>query len=942
MSRAFNSRPHVFLLLKRLFLLLLIAAQLVLPLSGRAAPQRQEASTRQQADLLLQKLTPEERVGQIFIFNFQGIDTTQETSIYDLIVNYHIGGVALSAANDNFTAGSDALNQIISMNRQIQLNRWSNSQQQHTNPLSGDTFIPNFIPLFIAVSQQGDGAPYDQILNGVTPLPNQMAIGATWNPELARQAGSILGQELSALGINLLFGPSLDVLETTLPEGGSGLGSRTFGGDPFWVGLMGHAYITGVHQGSNGKVAVAARNFPGIGGADRVPEEEMATVRKSLDQLQNFDLAPFFDVTGNAPSPEAAADALLASHIRYQGFQGNIRATTRPVSFDQQAFNLLMSLPPLTTWRNNGGVMISDDLGSRAVRRFYEITNPEQPFDARRVSLNAFLAGNDLLFLGNITSSDDPDAYTTAIKIIQFFAQKYREDPAFAQRVDQAVLRILQLKSHLYGTFSLNNTIPALDAAATIGISSQIAFDIAREAATLISPSTTEIDNAIPEPPDRTDRIVFITDTRFSKQCSRCEEQTSLNVDSFQLAVLRLYGPQATGQVTPALLKSFSYDDLLALLDNDPDSFQMERELRRADWIIFAMLNVRQATPSSVALDRFLNERLDLFQQKNLIVFAFNAPSYLDATNISKLTAYYGLYSKGPSFIDVAARILFQELRPSGSLPISVPGVGYDLFTATTPDPAQIIPLLLDIPQPEAPTTPTLTLQPEPLPAYRVGDLINIRTGIILDRNGHPVPDGTQVQFITSINAEVSALPQIVSTRNGIARTTIQVSSTGALEIHVEAEPAKISEVLRYDIPAENGGGPTPTPTLLPTETPTATPPPTLTPEPDLSQNSTPAARPHLADWLVAMMLTFIVALISYRLGAYLGHVRWGVRSSFFAFIGGLAAYSILALDFPGVQNLLANYSGWGVVMVTLSGCGIGLLAAWVWREMQAKTHANP
>ena len=63
----------------------------------------------------------------------------------------------------------------------------------------------------------------------------------------------------------------------------------------------------------------------------------MATVRKSLEELKQVELAPFFAVTGDATSPESTTDGLLLSHIRYQGFQGNIRATTKPVSFDAQA-----------------------------------------------------------------------------------------------------------------------------------------------------------------------------------------------------------------------------------------------------------------------------------------------------------------------------------------------------------------------------------------------------------------------------------------------------------------------------------------------------------------------------------------------------------------------------------------------------------------------------
>jgi len=107
-----------------------------------------------------------------------------------------------------------------------------------------------YTPLLIGITQEGDSIPNDSILNGMTLLPNQMAIGATWNPAYAELAGKILGSELSALGVNLLFGPSLDVLDQVTPNSATELGTRTFGGDPYWVGEMGQAYIKGIHEGS--------------------------------------------------------------------------------------------------------------------------------------------------------------------------------------------------------------------------------------------------------------------------------------------------------------------------------------------------------------------------------------------------------------------------------------------------------------------------------------------------------------------------------------------------------------------------------------------------------------------------------------------------------------------------------------------------------------------
>jgi len=906
--------------------------------SVQAAPDRQATTPMERARALLDNLSPEERVGQLFLVTFQGTDSDNDSIINDLIANYYIGGVILLARNDNFSAGPDELERIFSMNRQLQLNRWSASQQPGTSE-SGESFTPTFVPLFITISQEGDGYPYDQIINGLTPLPNEMALGATWNPNLVAQVGNVLGQELSALGFNLLLGPSLDVLETPNIEGGSGLGTRTFGGDPFWVGRLGQAYISGIHKGSGGGIAVVAKHFPGNGGADRLPEEEVATVRKSLEELQNFDLAPFFEVTGRAQSPDTIVDALLTSHIRYQGFQGNIRATTRPISFDQQAFNLLMNLPALAAWRQNGGVMVSDDLGSRAVRRFSELTNPNQPFDARRVALNAFLAGNDLIYLGDIIAGEDPDVLTTTVNILRFFAQKYRDDTAFAQRVDESALRILALKFKLYDSFSLNEILPSAEHMDLIGKSGEITFEVAQKSTTLISPSLEELDAAVPDPPDSGDRIVFITDARQARQCSQCIEQPIMSVDALQQSVLRLYGPEAGRQVTPWFLVSYSYDDLINMLDGDENFFQFERDIKRANWLVFTSLDVSVEDPTTLALHRFLAERPDLFQQQRLIVFAFNSPHYLDATNIAKLTAYYGLYSKTPNFIDAAARLLFRELRPTGALPISVLGVGYDLISATMPDPNQTIQVMLDLP-----TVPTVngtsTPEPVPTPELHLGSTIGIRTGVILDHNGHPVPDGTPVQFIASINGEVNTLPQIVTTLDGVARTSIQVTGSGVLEIRAESEPAKQSEILHFDIPAINGDL-TPTATEIPTETPTTTPNPTTLPTQMVPQEPERMLSPHIQDWIIAILLATIVGASSYRLAAFIGQVRWGVRSGFLSLIGGLLAYTYLALGWPGSQNLIEVAGSWGIVLVTLIGCAAGILAAWSWRAIQSAARSE-
>ncbi len=69
---------------------------------------------------------------------------------------------------------------------------------------------------------------------------------------LAEEAGRVAGQELAALGFNLLLGPSADVVQVPQPYTAGDLGTRVFGGEPFWVSQMTVAYVRGVHEGSGG------------------------------------------------------------------------------------------------------------------------------------------------------------------------------------------------------------------------------------------------------------------------------------------------------------------------------------------------------------------------------------------------------------------------------------------------------------------------------------------------------------------------------------------------------------------------------------------------------------------------------------------------------------------------------------------------------------------
>lgn len=968
----------------------------------------------EQALAILDSMSVAERVGQLFLITFEGDRATLDSPIAELILTYQVGNVVLLAENDNITGYGDPAaiqSQVAELGNDLQrlaLLEYTAADETDTADPNQDVIPPTpiplprsaTVPLLIATSHGGDSLPADNTMTGFTELPNYMSIGATWEPGFARQVGAIAGGELAAVGVNMLLGPALDVLENPIPFSAGDLGTSTFGGDPYWVGVMGQAYIEGVHSGSDNRIAVVATSFPGKGSSDRPVYDEVPTVRKSLEQLKQIELAPFITVTNQPVSSPGTTDALLATHIRYQGFQGNIRATTAPVSFDPQALNALMALAEFSGWRQSGGLIVSDALGVRSVERLYDDT--EQEFPHRQVAKDALLAGNDLLYLANFAlGEDNSDVEIINIQdTVVWFREKYNTDPTFMARVDDAVTRILEMKLRLYGgDFSVENVL--VDPQALLAATQQnptTLTDMAQAAVTLLSPSAAELAERLASPPGLQDNIVIFTDVRETSQCGECAAQPLLASTALAERMIALYGPDGSGQVRPEQISSFTFGNLQAFLDAGPGpippptetitptatleptptlategleegteeaqasalvatavptdtvsaAFQVQESLLDADLLIFAMMNGngRASTSSSTALGNILAQRPDLLRSKQVIVFAYDAPYYLDTTEISKLTAFLGVYSKTDAFIDASVRALFLESPLSGASPVNVPGVRYNLFEQTRPDPQQVIGLFFVFD--EAVQSPS---SQEPM-AAEIGDTLHLQTSVIRDRNGNPVPDNTPVRFIQ--NDRIQGTVTIIGDRpttNGIAQLDYVLEArTGPGQFRITAESGDARSSVEVDIAIEDDAQltiitptPGPTTTAMPADTPTATITPTNTPVPATATATVPAAaattdenrlEPDMDD--LRMLLAVLVGLVAVAflvlalnrgqtrpLGQRIGWLLWG-------FAGGLLLYNYFALDLPGTAMLTDLGSLAGLLTTFVGGLGGLFLYRWL------------
>ena len=290
-----------------------------------------------------------------------------------------------------------------------------------------------------------------------------------------------------------------------------------------------------------------------------------------------------------------------------------------------------------------------------------------------------------------------------------------------------------------------------------------------------------------------------------------------------------------------ANITTTTYSELKAFVTGAANAPDLAPAFNSAKWVIVAQQAISPAAPESDAAQLLIDQRADLLNGKRLVGFMFGPPYGFTTQQIERFTALYALYGKLAPNIDAAVQALDEQTLP-GHSPVSIPALGYDLTVQTEPDPAQTISLMVG--EAIVPGQPT----PAPVP-LRVGDKAVIRAGPILDRNGHPVPDNTPVQFSFQYDGDLAPKIQEAMTLDGMARTEFVLDKVGRLLIHASSEPALGSTVLAITI-RESGGAivatvvPTPMPTATrvpsPTRTPTTTPTSTATPLPGPVEASSP------------------------------------------------------------------------------------------------------
>src|SRR5260370_20671243 len=121
-------------------------------------------------------------------------------------------------------------------------------------------------------------------------LPSPTALAATWDPELARSAGRLLGQEARRKGVHVLLAPTVNLHRSPL----GGRHFEAYSEDPLLTGEIGAGYVAGVQDQG---VATTVKHFVAN---DYETERFTASSAVSDRALRELYLAPFETILAKA------------------------------------------------------------------------------------------------------------------------------------------------------------------------------------------------------------------------------------------------------------------------------------------------------------------------------------------------------------------------------------------------------------------------------------------------------------------------------------------------------------------------------------------------------------------------------------------------------------------------------------------------------------------
>ncbi len=352
----------------------------------------------------------EEKVGQMIMVGFRGTEVTKSDPIYKMVAEYHIGGVVLYSRD-------------LPSKESVKRNVIAPSQLKNLN---ADLQAINTSKLLIAIDEEGGLVTRLSTKDGFQYHKSHEEIGITNNLDSTKVWAHNMASELNTLGINMNFGPVVDLNINSLNPI---IGARKRSFSDSLETVIAHSKVF-IKEHTKNNISCVPKHFPGHGSSDKDSHKGLADVTNTWSKKE---LEPFKTLI-----KDQDINVIMTSHV-YNENLDTLPATLSPKIID----NLLR--------KDFGfkGVIISDDMQMRAISNFYDFETAIE---------KAILAGVDMLLFSNNAApcteniSDcieipfDPEIAKRAINHILKLVEA---DKISEERIDESYQRILELKKSL-------------------------------------------------------------------------------------------------------------------------------------------------------------------------------------------------------------------------------------------------------------------------------------------------------------------------------------------------------------------------------------------------------------------------------------------------------------------------------------------------------------
>lgn len=355
-----------------------------------AGPEAEAAWQEMKIDRVLDSMTLEEKVNQLFMITpeaLTGVGTVIQAGdgTREALAEHPVGGLIYFAQN---------------LKDPDQTRTMLENTQEYASARSG-------FPIFLSVDEEGGQVARvgSNPSFGVPEIGNMSEVGAGGNTQEAYETGSTIGAYLKDLGFNMDAAPDADVLTNPANEV---VKYRSFGSDPELVSRMAAAELKGLNdQGIIGMY----KHFPGHGGTTADSHEGYVYVEENLEELKSGALVPFQDGADNG------LRVIMVSHIACPEVTGD----NTPATLSRQLVTDL-----LREDMGFDGLVITDALNMGAITEQYS---------SGEAAVAALNAGVDMLLM----PADFQAAYDGVMAALE-------NGELTEERIDESVRRILEIK----------------------------------------------------------------------------------------------------------------------------------------------------------------------------------------------------------------------------------------------------------------------------------------------------------------------------------------------------------------------------------------------------------------------------------------------------------------------------------------------------------------